>query len=90
MKIKTIVANGLLLLSGINSFAQSPQPLELAAKRVNKPVKIDGLINEEAWKDAAVMTNLVEFRPTVGKKEEHENRTITYLMYNDEGIYFGG
>lgn len=91
MKINTIVANGLLLLISSSSLAQSaPKPLELPAKRTSKPVKIDGLIDEEAWKDAAVMTNLVEFRPTVGRKEEHENRTITYLMYNDDGIYFGG
>ena len=90
MKRKTIVTNGLLLLLCSIANAQSPKPLELPAKRTSKPVKIDGLINEEAWKDAALMTDLVEFRPTVGRKEEAANKTVAYLMYSDDGIYFGG
>ena len=90
MKIKTILTNGLLLLLCSSSIAQSPKPLELPAKRTNQPVKIDGLLNEDAWKDAAIMSDLVEFRPTVGKKEAPENRTVAYLMYSDDGIYFGG
>jgi hypothetical protein len=72
------------------SLAQSPVPRDLPAKRTTQPVKIDGLVDDEAWKDAAIMTNLVEFRPKTGAVENPENKTITYLMYNDEGIYFGG
>lgn len=90
MKIKTLFTSGLASLLFLTSVAQSPPRLELAAKRTQKPVKIDGLITDEAWKDAAVMTDLVEFRPVVGRKENPENRTLAYLMYNDEGIYFGG
>ena len=30
-----------------------PLPRELPAKRTTQPVKIDGLINDAAWKDAA-------------------------------------
>lgn len=80
---------GLLFLV-IFTNAQAPAPKQLPAKRTNKPVKIDGLIDDDAWKDASVMTDLIEFRPKVGDKENHANRTVTYLMYNDEGIYFGG
>jgi hypothetical protein len=80
---------GSLLLT-IFSNAQAPAPKELVAKRTTQPVKIDGLINDAAWKDAAVMTDLIEFRPKVGDKEVYANRTVTYLMYDDEGIYFGG
>lgn len=91
MKIKTIfiIAVAALLLPCVSP-AQSPPPLQLPAQRTTKPVKIDGLITDEAWKDAAVMTDLVEFRPTPGKKESPETKTVTYLMYDDEGIYFGG
>ncbi len=69
---------------------QAPPPRSLEAKRTSKSVKIDGLINDDAWKDAAIMTDLVEFRPTVGRLESPQNKTIAYLMYGDEGIYFGG
>jgi len=70
--------------------SQSPAPLQLPAKRTIQKVTIDGLLNEPAWKDASLMTDLVEFRPTMGKKESYENRTESWLMYDDAGIYFGG
>lgn len=90
MKIKTTLTSCLILLTCACSFAQSPAPRQLPAKRTTKPVKIDGLIDDEAWKDAAIMTDMVEFRPTVGRLETPETKTVAYLMYNDEGIYFGG
>lgn len=90
MKFKTNLVLGALLLLCLYSNAQAPAPRQLPAKRTTQPVKIDGLLNDAAWKDAAMMTDLVEFRPKMGAKENHENRTETYLMYNDEGIYFGG
>jgi len=70
--------------------AQTISRKELPAKRTTQSVKIDGLITDSAWKDAALMTDLVEFRPKMGKVEAYEVRTETYLMYNDEGIFFGG
>ena len=70
--------------------AQQPAPRILQAKRTSGKIKIDGVLNDIAWKDAAVMTDMVEFRPNVGRHEDYANRTIAYLMYNDEGIYFGG
>ncbi len=71
-------------------FSQSPAPRTLSAKRTTQPVKIDGLLTDSAWKDAAMMTDLVEFRPKIGDKESYETRTEAWLMYDDRGIYFGG
>lgn len=80
-----------LLSLGITVNAQTTTPpRELPAKRTTQRVKIDGLLDDAAWKDASIMDNLIEFRPKVGDKEDPANRTITYLMYDDEGIYFGG
>jgi hypothetical protein len=81
-----------LILSSFLCFTVAAQKttLELPAKRTSQPVKIDGLITDEAWKEAAVMTNLIEFRPKVGDTEDPANKTIAYLMYSDDGIYFGG
>jgi len=78
-----------LLCTCSNLLAQQP-PKELPAKRTTQTVKIDGLINDGAWKDAAIMTDLIEFRPKVGAVENPETKTIAYLMYDDNGIYFGG
>jgi Domain of unknown function (DUF5916) len=90
MKIITNIATGILMLCSLACIAQAPAPKQLTAQRTTKPVKIDGLINDDAWKDAAIMDSLVEFRPKIGAKEAPENKTVTYLMYGDEGIYFGG
>ena len=90
MNYKTNLAFACLLFFAVSGNAQAPVPKELPAKRTIQRVKIDGLIDDAAWKDAAVMTDLIEFRPKVGDKEDHANRTVAYLMYDDEGIYFGG
>jgi Domain of unknown function (DUF5916) len=60
------------------------------AKKVAKAIKIDGKIDEAAWKEAALISNLVELRPTAFKPEENASRTVAYLMYSNDGIYFGG
>lgn len=78
------------VLFSLYSNSQSVAPRQLPAKRTTLPVKIDGLLNDSAWKNAAPMTDMIEFRPTMGKKESFENRTEMWLMYDDEGIYFGG
>ncbi|MFI5185541.1 MAG: DUF5916 domain-containing protein [Chitinophagales bacterium] len=71
-------------------FSQTTGPRTLPAKRTNLPVKIDGLLNDSAWKDAAMMTDFIEFQPRIGDKEDYADRTESWLMYNDQGIYFGG
>ena len=90
MKIKTSLALGLMLLLFVYSKAQSPVPKQLPAKRTNQSIKIDGVLNDSAWKDAPVMTDLIEFRPKVGAVENPDTKTVSYLLYDDEGIYFGG
>ncbi len=67
-----------------------PQPRKLQAIRNQGKIKIDGLLNDSSWKSAAIMDSLVEFRPKIGAREEYGVRTVSYLMYDDEGIYFGG
>src|SRR6188768_3395779 len=67
-----------------------PIPRQLQAIRNTSKLKIDGNLSDSAWKSASKMDSLVEFRPKVGAVEEFGVRTETFLMYDDEGIYFGG
>ena len=90
MKIKINASFCGVILLSVYVSAQPPLPKTLPATRTTTAIKIDGLINDAAWKNAPVMTNLVEFRPTVGAVENPETKTVAYLLYNDEGIYFGG
>ncbi|MEO6613155.1 MAG: DUF5916 domain-containing protein [Chitinophagaceae bacterium] len=77
-----------ILLSYAYSLAQSYPKTD--AVRTNLPVKIDGLINEEAWKQAPLITGLIEQRPSPGRAEDPRNKTEVYLIYDNEAVYFGG
>jgi hypothetical protein len=68
--------------------AQTTQ--QLNAVRSTMPVKIDGIINEEAWKQAQLISGLIEMRPSFGKVEDTRNKTEVYLLYDNDAVYFGG
>lgn len=95
MKIKIFVVLGIVICCSLISTAQNvtapkQPPRQLLAKRTIQKVKIDGILDDAAWKDAAIANGFIEFRPKVGAPEDSANRSETYLMYDDEGIYFGG
>ena len=89
MNFKKILLSLQLLFFSTVAFTQTKPPLELPAYKTTKPIKIDGLLNDEAWKDAPAMKDMTEFRRNPGAKERFATRTIAYLMYNETGIYFG-
>ncbi len=71
------------------AFSQPPKK-QLAAKRITKPIKIDGILDDAAWKEASKADNFVESRPVSLRTERPENASEVYIAYNNEGIYIGG
>ncbi|MDB5232174.1 MAG: carbohydrate binding family 9 protein [Chitinophagaceae bacterium] len=65
-------------------------PKQLNAKRTTATIKIDGNIDEAAWKEAVPASDFFEWRPNAGKHEDAANRTIVYLLYDNTSIYIGG
>ncbi|MBL0153035.1 MAG: carbohydrate binding family 9 domain-containing protein [Chitinophagaceae bacterium] len=92
MKFKTSLLLLVCYVMSITAFAQTtaPAPKKLEAKRSILPIKIDGVIDEEAWKGAPAALGYTEFRPTPFRSEDPTTRTEVYMLYNDEGIYLGG
>ncbi|MDP9230126.1 MAG: carbohydrate binding family 9 domain-containing protein [Bacteroidota bacterium] len=80
----------LIAISISNNTVAQLTPRQLPAKRTTASIKIDGILEEAAWKDAPAALGYTEFRPTPFKKEDSANRTEVYMLYNDEGIYLGG
>ena len=81
----------LTLLTIYTSIAAAQSlPRSLPAKRTASPIKIDGVLDDAAWKDAPAALGYTEFRPTPFKKEDSSIRTEAYMLYNDEGIYVSG
>lgn len=88
---KRFIWVGIIFIIGVIDLkAQSVEPKRLPASRTSGLVKIDGILSDSAWKDASIMKDLVEFRPKIGAMEEYGVRTEAKIMYDNEGIYFGG
>ncbi|MFZ1528217.1 MAG: DUF5916 domain-containing protein [Ferruginibacter sp.] len=62
----------------------------LIAKRTQAAIKIDGLLDEAAWKDAPVADKFTMLRPAPFVAETEDNRTEVFFLYDDKGIYIGG
>lgn len=66
------------------------QPRQLAAKRTAANIRIDGILDDAAWKEVTPVTNFVEQRPNAGKVEDYTNRTEVYILYDNTAVYVGG
>ncbi|RYD97347.1 MAG: hypothetical protein EOP50_05785, partial [Sphingobacteriales bacterium] len=85
LKFAFSVALFLLTLTG---FAQSQR--QLPAQRTTASFRIDGELNEAAWKEAKPADHFVEWRPTPGIPENPDTRTEVYILYDNTSIYIGG
>ena len=72
-----------------HSFAQVSQK-QLPAKRTTASIKIDGKIDEAAWKETIPARDFVEWRPNFGAIEENETRTEIFFLYDNTAIYIAG
>lgn len=76
----------LFLLLTITAFAQPPVK-KLSAIKTAKAPKIDGVLDDEVWKNAPIATDFVENQPVAGRHETHEERTEVRIIYDDDAIY---
>ena len=74
------------LFSSVN-FAQDKKIINI--KRAIKSPKIDGILNDESWKDAEEAKDFIEFRPTMGMVEKDYQKSLVKVTYDDNAIYFG-
>jgi hypothetical protein len=89
MKTKIAMQLAAALFIPVFIFAQKT-PRTLPAKRTTAVIKIDGNLEDSAWRSAPAAVDYTEFRPTPFRKEDPTNRTEVYMLYSDEGIYLGG
>lgn len=63
---------------------------KLAIKRISTAIKIDGVLDEAAWKGAPLADKFVELQPVPFRQESADNPTEIYFLYDNQGIYIGG
>ena len=67
------------------SFSQEKKVLTI--NRVDIAPKIDGILDDEAWKNAEEAIDFTQFRPEMGVVEKEHQKTIVKIAYNDNAIF---
>jgi hypothetical protein len=84
----------LLIIITLFSFKISAQNNQnrkkIKATRVTKAPKIDGVLEDDAWKNAEIMTDFVILRPDNGKLVSADYQTVVKVIYDDDAIYISG
>ena len=91
MKLRIIL---FCLLIGQVIFAQkkvtdSISRKEITITRTSTAPKIDGILDDEVWKNAPIAKNFVQKDPENGKAEDPNFRTEVKIIYDDTGMYIG-
>ncbi|MCH3883002.1 MULTISPECIES: DUF5916 domain-containing protein [Tenacibaculum] len=78
----------ILFFSGEN-YAQeiNTNRKKIDATRISNSPKIDGDLNDNAWKNAPIANNFIMMRPTNGDAEPASHKTEVKLVYDDNAIY---
>lgn len=88
MKIYISLICALLFISSIKAQEQdSISKKRLNIKRTSVAPKIDGVLDDVAWKDAEEATDFIQFRPEMGVTLQPHQKTIVKMAYNDDAIY---
>ena len=86
MRIKFILTFVLLPFLAISQFAE--KKVYEIKKTVIKP-KIDGVVNDEVWKNLNSANNFTQFKPNNGLLERPTHKTEVKICYDNQNIYFG-
>ncbi|MBK8515654.1 MAG: carbohydrate binding family 9 domain-containing protein [Saprospiraceae bacterium] len=88
MKLRVLIVLIIFSYSILNATNEKTKFVQ--AKRLENPIKIDGILNEGEWTSGTVIDKFTQFRPNPGQNELAGHKTIAYILYDDTGIYFGG
>ncbi|MDB5125059.1 MAG: hypothetical protein JWP94_3188 [Mucilaginibacter sp.] len=70
-----------------NSAFSQQTAKKIVAIKIAKPPKIDGVLDDEVWKNAPIATDFVELNPVAGRHEKKEERTEVKIVYDNSAIY---
>jgi len=81
--------NPLLLVALVTSMvlSQGTAAQEVSATQISGAPQIDGLLDEDAWRGAAVATGFTQLQPNRGVAASQQ--TSIYVLYDDRMVYFG-
>ncbi|MBT8324919.1 MAG: carbohydrate binding family 9 domain-containing protein [Winogradskyella sp.] len=71
----------------ISLLASAQDKKRLNIIRTDTAPKIDGILNDEAWTNAEIATDFVQFEPDIGNSLSEDKRTEVKVTYDDTAIY---
>ncbi len=77
----------ILLVISNSVFTQNLEKRNLEISKITESPKIDGILDDIAWKDASVANNFIQFIPYSGK--EPSLQTEVKIAYDNKAIYIG-
>ncbi len=91
MKIKLFILP-LLFLFGFFSAQKSAVTDSISRKKLqavkkDQSIKIDGILDDEIWKNVPIATNFVERQPNNGRPQADSVKTEVKFLYDDTGLY---
>src|SRR5439155_20769966 len=77
-----------ILVSGSRAHAQPPAPVKtLRALRIASPIRVDGVLDDEPWRQAEAASDFVQQDPSVG--EPVSEATEIRVLSDPDAVYFG-
>jgi len=77
----------IILIAGSAVLAQPAATRTLHAQRISSPVRIDGVLDDPAWREVEAAADFVQQDPNVG--EPISEPTDLRVLIDREAIYFG-
>ncbi len=85
---KRILLLPLCILCAFQIAAQNNKDRKITTTtRVSEAPEIDGILEDTAWKKAAILTDFVIFRPNNGTLVSSEYQTFVKVVYDDNAVY---
>ena len=82
---KNIYISILSLFCTLLSYSQIAEKKIYVSAKTDDPPKIDGILDDNTWKDMAVATDFLQFRPHNG--EAATFNTEVKIVYDNEAVY---
>jgi hypothetical protein len=79
----------LFALASTTLFSQDLNRKEVRLARIESPPKIDGKLDDAAWRTLEPLRDFVMFQPGNGLVERAAQRTEIFIGYDDEAVYIG-
>jgi hypothetical protein len=83
--VRFLAAVGLLALSAALRADEGTRGAEIRIQRATGPIKVDGDLSDQGWKDATRITTWYETNP--GDNVEPKVKSVGYLAYDDKYFY---